>query len=142
MKTLKIKLASGAFQVEKSTEGAACYDIRSMEDHIVFAGQARVFLTGIVPEVPKGMAMMVYSRSGMGFKNGVRLGNCVGVIDSDYRGEIKVVLKNDSDKPYHVAPGDRIAQFMLIDVPDVDIEYVDQLSNTARGEGGFGSTGK
>lgn len=105
--------------------------------------------TGLAFDVPPGWAMLVFSRSGHGFKSGIRLANCVGVIDSGYTGEVRVKLtkdydwKDDSDTtvPPMVRPGDRIAQAMLVQVPRVRFEVVEQLSLTERGAGGFGSTG-
>lgn len=85
--------------------------------------------------------MMVYSRSGHGFKSDVRLANCVGVIDSDYRGEVKVKLTNDGNEYMQVNEGDRIAQAMIIPVEQVKFIEVAELSDTERGTGGFGSTG-
>ena len=86
--------------------------------------------------------MLVFSRSGHGFTYGVRLSNCVGVIDSDYRGEIKVAMHNDGFSGYMVQTGERIAQAMLVPALRCTLKEVDVLSETLRGEGGFGSTGK
>lgn len=97
--------------------------------------------TGLAFEIPEGYAMIVYSRSGHGFKHRVRLANSVGIIDSGYRGEVAVSLSNDSDKSYEVRHGDRIAQAMLIPVPSVRFIEAEELSDTERGTGGFGSTG-
>lgn len=85
--------------------------------------------------------MLIYSRSGHGFKHGVRLANAVGVIDSDYRGEVQVKLVNDGGMPFYVNKGDRIAQAMLVPVQQFQLAEVEDLSETARGAGGFGSTG-
>ncbi len=105
-----------------------------------------VINTGLAFEVPEGYVMMVYSRSGHGFKNGVRLANCVGVIDSDYRGELLVKLTKDvtsfNSNPFPIKNGDRIAQAMLIPVPQVTFTQVSELSETKRGDGGGGSTGR
>ena len=88
------------------------------------------------------MVGLVYSRSGMGAKHGITLANSVGVIDSDYRGEIVVALVNHSDKPYILNPGDRIAQLMFVPVFTARFVETDILQDTERGTGGFGSTGK
>ena len=85
---------------------------------------------------------MVYARSGLAVKHGVTLSNCVGVIDSDYRGEIKVGLVNLSGKAYTIEPVERIAQLVITPVTQANIQLVDELDNTDRGAGGFGSTGK
>ena len=86
--------------------------------------------------------MLVFSRSGHGFKNSITLVNCVGVIDSDYRGELMVKLRNDSALRFSFEPGDRIAQAMIVQLPSVQFVAVEELSDTQRGAGGFGSTGK
>lgn len=86
--------------------------------------------------------MLVYSRSGHGFKQGMRLVNCVGVIDSDYRGEVMVKLRMDQEGDFNVKNGDRVAQAMLIKLPSYTLEEAAELSDTARGTGGFGSTNK
>ena len=105
--------------------------------------------TGLAFEVPEGYAMLVFSRSGQGFKSDVRLANAVGVIDAGYAGEVMVKLTCDDTMaletgkqiPYHVKPGERIAQAMLVEVPRVSFEVVEQLGLTERGTGGFGSSG-
>ena len=98
--------------------------------------------TGIALEVPEGCAGLVYARSSMGVKRGLAPANKVGVIDSDYRGEIRVVLLNHSNQPQSVEPGERVAQFIITPVFTPEYEEVDALSDTQRGTGGFGSTGK
>lgn len=136
------KLADGARLPVYATEGAACLDLSSIDSMVVGAGAAHTFRTGLAVEVPVGHVMLVFSRSGHGFKHGVRLANCVGVIDSDYRGELMVRLANDGLLPLKIEAGDRIAQAMILPVPGISqIEVIDELSSTARGEGGFGSTG-
>lgn len=132
------------------TPGAACFDLHAVLEHDVHLnhgltvnpGTSEVVRTGLAFQVPEGYVMLIYSRSSHGFKNGVRLSNAVGVIDSDYRGEVKVALHNDSRAKFKVSNGDRIAQAMLMPVPSVHMLCVDELSDTERGTGGFGSTGK
>jgi len=128
------------------SNGAACFDLYAYmgaEDPVTLeAGMTANFETGRAFEIPEGYAMLIFSRSGHGFKNGVRLCNCVGVIDSDYRGQVQVKLVNDGNIPFTVYNGDRIAQAMLIPVPAVQFEEVAELTTTVRGEGGFGSTDK
>lgn len=129
-----------------ATAGAACFDLHAdlkSEDgceQIIFSYE-HIFRTGLAFDIPEGYALMVYSRSGHGFKNDVRLANCVGVIDSDYTGEVKVKLTIDHDGSFTVSHGDRIAQAMLIKVPCVQLVEVDELKTTERGANGFGSTG-
>ena len=99
--------------------------------------------TGIAIALPSAeYVALVFARSGLGIKHGIALSNGVGVIDSDYRGEIRVGLTNLSDTPYTVQPGDRIAQLAVMPVVQAELERVDSLDDTGRGTGGFGSTGK
>lgn len=150
--TLKVKkLHPDAVLPKLATAGAACFDLHAIDvsHHVLLPGRPMKVRTGLAFEVPPGYALMIYSRSGHGFKSNTRLSNCVGVIDSDYRGEILVSLYRDESVNDHfsatsslkVTSGDRVAQAMLIPVPTVVFEEVDQLSSTDRGEGGFGSTG-
>jgi dUTP pyrophosphatase len=125
-----------------ATEGAACFDIHALEDGQVGAyGCSASVGTGLAFEIPDGWVMKVYSRSGHGFKSGVRLVNSVGVIDSDYRGEVMVGLRNDSAKVFEFKAGDRIAQAMIEPVHRITFEDSKVLSETERGAAGFGSTG-
>ena len=109
---------------------------------VVQPGETAWISTGVALEVPKGCAGLVYARSGMAAKRGLAPANKVGVIDSDYRGEITVVLLNHSKQPQTIEPGDRIAQFVITPVLTPEYILVDELSDTERGVGGFGSTGK
>lgn len=131
-----------------ATEGAACFDLYAMvedsKEISIFEYSPAIIRTGLAFEIPQGHAMIIYSRSGHGFKNDVRLSNCVGVIDSDYRGEVKVKLAADGGgfSGFRVSHGDRIAQAMIIPVPAIEGFLVsNELSETERGDGGFGSTG-
>jgi len=146
---LKVKrLSPGARLPTYATDGSACMDLYACITgglHFVPAAGSLRLSTGISVEVPPGWALMIYSRSGDGFKRHLRLSNCVGVIDSDYRGPLMVQLHNDGVYGPHdqeVCHGDRIAQAMLVRAPRVQIVEVEELTPTARGEGGFGSTGR
>ena len=97
--------------------------------------------TGIAIEIPKGYFGAIFARSGLATKQGLRPANCVGVIDSDYRGEIIVAIHNDQIDIQMITPGMRIAQLVIIPIPEVDLVEVTDLGTTERGEGGFGSTG-
>ena len=97
--------------------------------------------TGIAVEIPEGYFGAVYARSGLATKQGLRPANCVGVIDSDYRGPIIVALHNDTTSRQKISIGERIAQLVIMPYLNVDFKVVDELTNTDRGEGGFGSTG-
>ncbi len=126
-----------------ATEGAACFDLHTITEGSPIP--VLVCRTGLQFEIPPGWVMKIYSRSGHGFKHNVRLANCIGVIDSDYRGEVIVKLTHDGDwmgHPFYVRKGERIAQAMLERVAPVVMTEVAELSETTRGAGGFGSTGK
>lgn len=128
-----------------ATEGAAAMDLYAcIEAPVVIAPLERAVIpSGIAIALPgNDYVALLFSRSGMGIKSGVCLSNSVGVIDSDYRGEIGVGLLNTSDTPYTVQPGDRIAQLMVTPVVRPTVEVVDELPATDRGAGGFGSTGR
>ncbi|MEF2884232.1 MAG: dUTP diphosphatase [Ruminococcus sp.] len=143
---LKIrKLREGAKIPCRATEGAAGMDLYAcIDESITLAPQQLVIVpTGIAIELPdNGCAAFLYARSGLGVKHGICLANGVGVIDSDYRGEVCAGLCNVSDKPYVIAPGERIAQMVIAPVFTPDVVEVSELSDTQRGAGGFGSTGK
>lgn len=139
------------------TDGAACFDLHSVSLATnIYPDSAETIGTGLSFEIPPDHVMLVFSRSGHGFKNDVRLSNCVGIIDSDFRGEVMVKLRNDQPleigfgslgeeamdiKYLRVNPFDRIAQAMIIEARKVKLVEVNELTHTARGTGGFGSTG-
>ena len=117
-------------------------DIHGEKPLIITPGNSANIPIGLAVEIPAGHVMMIFSRSGHGFKNSVRLSNATGVIDSDYRGPLAVSLHNDGRARFHVRHGERIAQALVLPIPTVSIEEVETLTDTARGAGGFGSTGK
>ena len=128
-----------------ATSGAAGMDLPAcIDEPVTIKARARAKIpTGIAVALPSNeYAALVYVRSSLGFKKGVTLSNSVGVIDSDYRGEIFVSLNNISDEDYTVMPGERIAQLIVTPVVIPEISVVGELPETQRGEGGFGSTGK
>lgn len=143
---LKIKKIKDNARIPKrATNGSAGMDLYACinESITLNPGQLALVPTGIAIELPdNGCAAFLYARSGLGVKHGICLSNGVGVIDSDYRGEVCVGLCNVSDKAYTIEPDERIAQMVIAPVFTPDIEEVDELSDTSRGEGGFGSTGK
>lgn len=124
-----------------ATAGAAGADLVSAEDATIVPGAVHAVATGIALAIPQGHEGQVRPRSGLALKHGVTVLNAPGTIDADYRGEIKVILINHGPEPFRVARGDRIAQLVVARVAPVRFERVDALSETARGEGGFGSTG-
>ena len=104
-------------------------------------GETYMVGTGIAVEIPSGYFAAIFARSGIASKRNLRPANCVGVIDSDYRGEIKVPLFNDSDKEQVLEKNERVAQMVIMPYLNVTFNLVEELSNTDRGQGGFGSTG-
>lgn len=127
------------------SEGAACFDFYACldKDEIVVPAHGTVKVgTGLAFALGKGNVLFLYSRSGHGFKHGLRFVNCVGVIDSDYRGEVMVGIHNDSDTTYSIKDGERIAQGIVQSYLPTNFVVVDDLDETERGTGGFGSTGK
>ena len=115
----------------------ACIDA----DTVLMPGERKLIPSGIAIAVPMGFGGFVFPRSGLSSKFGVSLANCVGVIDSDYRGEVKVPVINHSAEPYTIKDGERIAQLVIMPVDLCEYGFCDELEKTERGEGGFGSTG-
>ena len=112
------------------------------EDVTIEPHETKMIGTGLAMEIPEGYFGGIFARSGLSAKEGLRPANCVGVVDSDYRGEIKVALHNDGETERVVTPEQKIAQLVVVPFLSVDFNEVDKLSDTVRGEGGFGSTGK
>lgn len=143
--TVKLKkLTPDAIIPTYGTEFAAGADLYSSikEDIIINPKETKFINTGIALEIPDGLVGLIYARSGLACKKGVAPANKVGVIDSDYRGEIIVALYNHSENPLTVSYGDRIAQFVLTPYITANFEEADELSDSVRGNGGFGSTGR
>lgn len=138
------KLSPNAILPTYGSAGAAAADLYACLDAAVTIGPGEtVFIpTGLSMEIPAGCAGLIYARSSLGAKRGLAPANKVGVIDSDYRGEIKVVLLNHSGSEQVVVPGERIAQMIITPVLTPAYEEVEELTDTNRGTGGFGSTGK
>lgn len=138
------KLRENAVVPKIATSGSAAADLYACidEEVTVPAGKSAVIPVGIAIAVPEGYGAFIFARSGLGIKHGIAPRNCVGVIDSDYRGEICVGLQNSSDEDYVIKPNDRIAQMAIMPVMPAEYVLCDELSDTERGEGGFGSTGK
>jgi dUTP pyrophosphatase len=124
-----------------ATDGSGCFDIFA-DNYDKFSHNSLTYSTGLKFEIPEGYVMLVFSRSGHGFNKDIRLANCVGVIDSDYRGELKVKLTLDAPCAGDPMPprGERIAQALIAPVPKIEFNEVTSLSTTQRGEGGLGST--
>ena len=129
-----------------SEEAAGCYLYANIEEKpsivVIFPGETEFVKTGIAMEIPENFGGFIYARSGLASKRGLRPANCVGVIDSDYRGEIIVALHNDSNTAQAVSHGDRIAQMVIAPYLKPEFVEVESLTDTERGDGGFGHTGK
>lgn len=139
---MKIKLLSDKAMIPyRGSEEAAGYDLYSTDSVDINPGECKLISTGIAMQLPSGYFGAIFPRSGTAVKRGLRLANCVGVIDSDYRGEVKVPLYNDSQETQSVEQGERIAQLIILPYATVSFEVVDELTDTIRGNGGFNSTG-
>jgi dUTP pyrophosphatase len=124
-----------------ATEGAAGMDVLAAEDVTLAPGARHAVATGLAVAIPHGFEIQVRPRSGLALKHGVTVPNTPGTIDSDYRGELKVIMINHGTQPFDIRRGDRIAQLVLAPVLQATWLKVDELDETLRGEGGFGSTG-
>ncbi len=127
-----------------ATEHAAGLDLRAaVETELVLApGERRAVPTGLRLEIPPGFEGQVRPRSGLALTHGVTVANAPGTIDADYRGELQVLLVNLGDRPFTIARGDRVAQLVLAPVARAELDEREALGETARGQGGFGSTGR
>ena len=138
------KLNENATVPTYGSEFAAGADLYACEggEVTIEAGQTKLIHTGIAMEIPVGLVGLIYARSGLACKRGLAPANKVGVIDSDYRGEIMVALHNHGAEAQTIADGERIAQIVFAPYYAAEFEVVDELGDTVRGEGGFGSTGR
>jgi dUTP pyrophosphatase len=127
---------------ERAHQGDAGFDLRSIEDLEVSPGERAMVRTGVAVAIPEGHAGLVLPRSGLASKEGLTLANSPGLIDAGYRGELICSVVNlDRDESVKIARGDRMAQLVIVAVPDLEPEWVDELPPSSRGEGGFGSSG-
>jgi len=142
---MKVKVVHSKKTVLPSyqTESAVGMDLRADTDNVITLQplQRAMVPTGLKVEIPKGYELQIRPRSGLAAKHGITVLNTPGTIDPDYRGEIKVILVNLSNEPYSIEPGERIAQAVFAKYEQLEWEEVEELSETERGEGGFGSTG-
>lgn len=138
------KLDNKSITPTQGSQYAAGFDLYARTKYgsqRIESGNTEKIRTGIAMEIPEGYFGAIFARSGLATKRGLRPANCVGVVDSDYCGEIIVALHNDTDKCESIHEGDRIAQIVIMPYLPVQLEEVEELSDTIRGEGGFGSTG-
>lgn len=138
------KVYKDALIPRKQTQGSAGFDLRfhGVSNVLIEPHDTALLETGLRIAIPEGHVGLIFARSGLAVKKGLAPANKVGVIDSDYRGEIMVALHNDSNYAEVVEPNDRIAQIVFVKLPDVEFTEVSELSETDRGYGGFGSTGE
>lgn len=128
-----------------ATKGSAGLDLRAMlkQDTVLEVGQTILIPTGLSIYIAnEGLAAMILPRSGLGHKHGIVLGNLVGLIDSDYQGELMVSCWNRGDKPFTITVGERIAQLVIVPVVQATFDFVDEFTATERGDGGFGHSGR
>lgn len=139
-----LRMTDSAKLPERGSVSAAGYDLFAdvAENVTIAPHETKMIGTGLAMEIPEGYFGGIFARSGLSAKEGLRPANCVGVVDSDYRGEIKVALHNDGEQARVITPAEKIAQLVVVPFLSVDFNEVSNLSDTARGEGGFGSTGK
>jgi dUTP pyrophosphatase len=140
---LKIKkLKQEAHIPSYQTKEAAGFDLHAIEDVVINPGERKLIGTGLAFEIEFGYEVQIRPRSGLAYKHGITVLNTPGTIDSDYRGEIKVLLINLGKEAFEIKVGERIAQAVVAPIKQAEIVEVEELSDTTRGEGGFGSTGK
>ena len=140
---LKVRLLTpGAVLPARATEGDAGLDLHAVEPAVIGPGERAAVGTGIAVEIPPGHAGLVLPRSGLALRHGIALVNAPGLIDSGYRGEIRVLLLNtDAEHPFELEPGQRIAQLLVVPFAGLDAVEAVELAESSRGAGGFGSTG-
>lgn len=141
---MKIKLITKSGNIpEYKTKGSSGMDLKAAisEDMTLLPMERRLIPTGIFIEIPQGYEGQVRARSGLSIKHGICLINGIGTIDSDYRGELKIPLVNLGNEPFKISNGDRIAQLVIMKYEKADIDIVTEISESTRGEGGFGHTG-
>jgi dUTP pyrophosphatase len=136
------KIRPGAVLPSRAYDGDAGLDLAAAEAVVLAPGERAVVGTGLAVAVPEGHAGFVQPRSGLAAKHGITIVNAPGLVDSGYRGEVKVVLLNTGDEPFEVEPGMRIAQFVVLPVAAVELVEVADLPETERGERGHGSSGR
>ena len=139
--TVNVKVGDDAHTPEYQTDGSSGMDLCSREDGVLMPGEYRLIKTGVFIEMPDNLEAQVRPRSGLAMKHGVTVLNSPGTIDSDYRGEIGMLLINFGKNKFIYEKGDRLAQIVFSYVPKVEIEIVNSLNGSKRGEGGFGHTG-
>lgn len=139
---LRVRLTNGAPLPEHAKTGDAGLDLTARTDCVLQPHETKMVSTGVAVEIPDGWVGLVFPRSGLASKRGVTLANCVGVVDSGYRGEIMAPLHNIGDGPRYIEEGERVCQLVLLPYASCQCVQVDELSESERGKDGFGSTGR
>lgn len=139
---VKVKAADGTVLPQYATQGSSGMDVRASESALIKPGERACVPTGLFFEIPSGFEAQVRPRSGLALKHGITVLNSPGTIDSDYRGELCVILGNFGKEDFEVAKGDRIAQVVFAAVIRASLERIGELGETERAAGGFGSTGR
>lgn len=139
---MKVKASDGITLPEYATEGSSGMDVRASERFVLTAGGTGAVPTGLFMEIPAGYEAQVRPRSGLALRHRVTVLNAPGTIDSDYRGEVKVILINHGSDDFVIERGDRIAQIVFAPVTAATLERADEIEDTERSSGGFGSTGR
>ena len=142
IKLIRLTHGQGLPLPRYASEDAVGLDVSAAEELVLQPGQRHAVATGFAIEIPRGYEVQVRPRSGLAIKHGITCLNTPGTIDSDYRGEVKVILVNLGQEPFDIRRGERIAQLVPAPVLRADFVEVGELAETARGEGGFGSTGR
>ena len=138
---IKIKKITDNAKITRGSDQAAGYDLYAVTDATINPHECVLVGTGLIMQIPEGYFGGIYARSGLASKQGLRPANCVGIVDSDYRGEVMVALRNDTNEVRSVSSGERIAQIVI--QPYLNVTFVEgELDDTERGAGGFGSTGR
>lgn len=141
MKILKCKVTDPKYTPTRAHPGDAGLDLKAAENALLYPGDRQAIDTGVCVEVAKGYVGLLCARSGKALQSGLGIANGVGVIDSGYRGPVKVLLINHGGKQIEISRGDRIAQLLIVPIETPSVEIVDSLSDSERGVGGLGSTG-
>lgn len=139
--SVRVRCENGATLPSYATDGASGMDVRAIEEVTIAPLERALVSTGLFFELPEGTEAQVRPRSGLAVKSGITVLNSPGTIDADYRGEVKIILANLSNAPFTVHVGDRIAQIVFATVTKANLVQVEEINETERGAGGFGSTG-
>lgn len=136
------RLSDHALLPAYQTSGSAGFDLHVIDNYVLKPGETQLLSTGLAFDIPSGYEIQIRPRSGLSAKTGLRVANAPGTIDSDFRGEVKIIMYNTGNLMEIIDRGDRVAQAVLAPVTQAEIVEVDELSTTDRADGGFGSTGR